>query len=174
MHEELDRAQNIITDFLTYAKPQLDDVSAIKLQKEIQYVMGVLSPYATMYKVETSIVTDTENWIIGDPQKFRQCLINIMKNCIEAMPNGGTLKIATYCSDDTLTITIQDTGIGMSEQEVKRLGSPYYSTKDKGTGLGMMVAFSIIKAMNGKITVHSEKGEGTEFLIILPKVNENQ
>ncbi|MCD8502870.1 MAG: ATP-binding protein [Bacillaceae bacterium] len=84
------------------------------------------------------------------------------------MPNGGNLSISLERHDGDSVITISDTGIGMTEEQMARLGTPFYSAKEKGTGLGTMVAFSIIQAMDGNIHVKSEKDIGTTFTITFP------
>lgn len=80
------------------------------------------------------------------------------------MPSGGILKISTEFTQNHIIIQVTDTGIGMSKEVLERLGEPYYSTKgSKGTGLGMMVVYSIVRAMNGSIKVESKLGNGTTF-----------
>jgi two-component system sporulation sensor kinase B len=84
------------------------------------------------------------------------------------MPDGGTLFLRVQAMESYVQLRIEDTGIGMDDEQLKRLGKPYYSTKDKGTGLGTMVVFRIIEAMGGSVSVQSEKGRGTVFTILLP------
>lgn len=86
------------------------------------------------------------------------------------MPKGGDLYFTLVPDHKHIQLYIKDTGIGMDTEQVKRLGSPFYSTKEKGTGLGMMVVFSVIQAMNGKIDIISEKGTGTTFLLTFPLI----
>jgi two-component system, sporulation sensor kinase B len=94
-----------------------------------------------------------------------------MKNCIEAMPVGGMLTIQTESTNGEVFIKISDTGVGMSQEQVNRLGEPYYSTKgNKGTGLGLMVSFSIIRELKGTVYIHSKLGKGTEFHVTFPSV----
>jgi two-component system, sporulation sensor kinase B len=107
----------------------------------------------------------------ANPQKLNQSLINIVKNAIESMPNGGFIWLTCTPSDDGyIKINIKDQGIGMTKKQIDRLGSPYYSLKESGTGLGMMVSFQIIRSFKGKIQVHSDKDIGTEFIIQLPQI----
>jgi two-component system sporulation sensor kinase B len=164
---ELDTAINIITDYLTFAKPQIEKVIILNLYEELQQVMSVLTPYANMQQVTLTCVVDTPQPILGDSQQFRQCLINLVKNCIEASPNGR-VDIAVLTIREHVVIRIKDNGTGMTSEQIQRLGIPYYSTKEKGTGLGMMVAFSIIKAMKGTIEVESEIKMGSLFVISFP------
>jgi two-component system, sporulation sensor kinase B len=121
-------------------------------------------------EIKTDIL-DT-GWIYANPQKLNQTLINILKNAIESMPVGGIVWIICTSTDDGyIKVTIKDQGIGMTKKQIDRLGSPYYSLKESGTGLGMMVSFQIIRSFKGKIQVNSEKGVGTEFIILLPQMH---
>jgi two-component system sporulation sensor kinase B len=164
---ELDTAINIINDYLTFAKPQMDKVTILNLSEELQQIVSVLTPYANMQQVTLMCVVDTEEQILGDSQQFRQCLINLVKNCIEASPNGR-VDIAVLSIREHVVIRIKDNGTGMTNEQIQRLGIPYYSTKEKGTGLGLMVAYSIIKAMKGTIEVESEINMGSLFVISFP------
>lgn len=165
--QELDRATEVINDYLTFAKPTLEEKEEINILNEIQYAVNVIIPLANMngIQVEVSLLEDETYYVKGERKKFQQCLINILKNGIEAMKNNGTLTIKQTSS----RIDILDEGIGMTQEQIDRLGEPYFTTKEKGTGLGMMVSFSIIKGMGGNITVTSnpDKG-GTCFSLKLP------
>lgn len=169
--EELDRAQLIITDYLSLAKPDPEVIEKININDEISYLSNVLLTYANYnnIQIKETILKDNSLIIVGDRYKFRQALINIGKNAIEAMQGGGVLELKINKSNDHVVIVISDTGNGMSSEQIKRLGTPYYSTKEKGTGLGTMVSFGIIKKMNGKIDIKSEIGKGTEFKLIFAK-----
>jgi two-component system sporulation sensor kinase B len=166
---ELDTAINIISDYLTFAKPQSEKVTFLNLSEELQQVISVLTPYANMQQVTLTCVMETKQQILGDSQNFRQCLINLVKNCIEASPNGR-VDISVLTIREHVVIRIKDNGTGMTDEQIHRLGIPYYSTKEKGTGLGMMVAFSIIKVMKGTIEVESEINMGSLFVISFPLV----
>jgi two-component system, sporulation sensor kinase B len=168
--QELDRATEIINDYLTFAKPALEKLETINVNEEIQHAVSVITPLATMNNVEIqlSLMNQEHYFVKGEKKKFQQCLINILKNGIESMPNHGKLKIQQSYRNLTLKIDIEDEGTGMTQDQIDRLGEPYFSTKEKGTGLGMMVSYSIIKGMNGNISVTSEYGKGTCFTIKLP------
>ncbi|MEH7383501.1 HAMP domain-containing sensor histidine kinase [Bacillus sp. JJ1533] len=169
--EELGSAERVIQDYLTFSKPAFETVELIQIKRELQQVISIIRPTANQNSVE--IITDFAliGSIKGDRQKFHQCFINVMKNAIEAMPGGGQLYIETGYDRSDVSIIIRDTGMGMTREQIDRLGEPYYSTKGpKGTGLGMMVVYSIVKAMNGTIRVSSTVGEGTEFFFQFPSV----
>lgn len=171
--EELERAEVIIADYLSLAKPDPEVIEAIDIHYEMHHLSNVLMTYANYNNIQIQVATEEEQafHIQGDRYKLRQALINLGKNAIEAMPGGGLLELRTVIRDQHAWVTLSDNGSGMSSEQVKRLGTPYYSTKEKGTGLGIMVSFGIIKKMNGKISIKSEPGEGTEFHLIFPKAN---
>lgn len=166
--EELERAEQIITDYLTFAKPSLQIVENLNLSRELDYVIKVVNPFAMMNNVVISIEKSEEIFISGEAQKLHQCLINIIKNGIEAMPNGGSIFILLKNRNGKAVIIIKDTGTGMKKEQLEKLGTPYFSTKSSGTGLGTMVIFSIVKEMRGEVKVESELGKGTTFTLFIP------
>ena len=102
-------------------------------------------------------------------ESFNRLFLIYLKNAIEAMPNGGQLEIYMNSNKNVYEISIKDTGVGMNFEQIGRLGKPYFTTKgQKGTGLGMMVAYRVIEELNGKIKVTSQIGKGTTFTIYLP------
>lgn len=160
--DELDSAEGIIQDYLTFSKPIIESIEELDIQKELTHILKLLHPLANYHSVKVSTDFSAFGTIQGDKSKFHQCFINIMRNSIESMPYGGALLIKTIATQDKIIVFIQDTGTGLSKEQIKRLGEPHYSTKGpKGTGLGMMVAYSILRAMKGTIEVQSEIGKGT-------------
>lgn len=171
---ELDRAEKIITDYLTFAKPIEEQQEIFDVQQECRRVIEVIRPLANMNAVEITAHLASA-FTKGSRQTFQQCLLNFTKNGIEAIEDGGTLSIEILPNKNHIILLIKDTGKGMTEEQIKRLGEPYFTTKGaKGTGLGMMVSYSIIHSMNGSIQVRSEIGKGTCFLITLPRIEEHE
>ncbi|MFJ8266698.1 ATP-binding protein [Peribacillus asahii] len=168
--QELDRATEVINDYLTFAKPALEKEEKIHVAEEIQHVINIITPLANMnsIQIKLSLLEDDQYVVKGERKKFQQCLINILKNGIESMEANGTLHVIQTNNQDTIQIDIRDEGSGMTQEQINRLGEPYFTTKEKGTGLGMMVSYSIINQMDGQITVVSEQGIGTCFSIKLP------
>ncbi|MGO4529584.1 ATP-binding protein [Paenibacillus sp. 2TAF8] len=168
--EELDRASGIITDFLTFAKPEFDHIISLNISDEFDHIEGILVPMANLEggKITTDIPPNI--YIRGNSSKFKQAFINIIKNSIEAFQGGqGQIDIWAYSQDGTVKVHVRDNGEGMSEEALSRLGEPYFSNKIKGTGLGMMVTFRIVEAMNGQISFKSTKGVGTEAVVSFPE-----
>lgn len=169
--EELERTNEMITDFLSFGKPSITNNEKIDVGYQLQRVVNIIQSYTLNRNVEMKTDILRNCWIYANPQKLNQSLINILKNAIESMPNGGTVWITCTRTDNgNIQITIKDQGIGMTKKQIDRLGSPFYSLKESGTGLGMMVSFQIIRSYNGKIQVNSEKDKGTEFIILLPQM----
>ncbi|RNF39472.1 sensor histidine kinase [Planococcus salinus] len=167
--KELNDAESLIDDYLVFAKPTYGQLESVMVDEEISQVIKVTKPYASWQNVELQLLHTCEKCrVVADRQKFHQALVNIIRNGIEAMTTGGTLSIGVSNMQSSILIEIKDEGLGMTKEQVQRLGEPYFSTKTKGTGLGMMVVYSIIHQMNGTIEVDSEKGKGTIFKLYLP------
>lgn len=106
--------------------------------------------------------------IFCESNQIKQVLLNIMNNGIEAMPNGGILDIWVTTVEKDLQIHVKDSGVGIPADIIPRLGEPFYSLKEKGTGLGLMICFNIVHEHGGHITFDSEEGQGTLVTIQLP------
>jgi two-component system, sporulation sensor kinase B len=170
--DELDHAEGIIQSYLTFAKPHLEKKESIDFRNEIKKVVENIIPMTNMNSIVLNLdlpAESTKRWILkGNRNHLHQCFLNILRNSIEAMTKGGLLNIEIFSLDEVIGIRISDTGVGMTKEQIRRLGEPYFSTKEKGTGLGMMVVYSIVKEMNGKIKVESEIGKGTTFTLLFP------
>jgi signal transduction histidine kinase len=167
---ELDRASDIITDFLTFAKPEIEKITLLDLSLEIKKIEAMMLPLAAMHGGVLVCKIQDNLFMHGNSSKLKQALINIIKNSIEAIGNEGIIQIEATAAAGKVMIRIIDNGEGMNEEEVAKLGEPFFSTKTKGTGLGLMVTFRIIEVMKGTISIKSTKGKGTEFIIRFPLI----
>ncbi|GAB6932827.1 sporulation sensor histidine kinase KinB [Calditerricola satsumensis] len=170
--DELDRAESIIGDYLSFCKPKPSQESVLDVGTHVQYVVNVITPFAHLHNVEMHLRVEPGLSVYGDGEKLNQVLMNLMKNAVEAMPWGGTLSVSALREERWIRIDIQDTGLGMTEEELKRIGTPFFSTKKDGTGLGLTVSYRIVQSMNGRIDVRSEKGKGTCFSVRLPAADQ--
>ncbi|MEH7110064.1 ATP-binding protein [Bacillus sp. JJ1764] len=169
MIEELNRAEKIINEYLSLAKPDLERVEQVDAKDLTKKVADLMNTFAFMSK-NISLNTHLEDGIMikGNQSELKQVVINIVKNGIESMRDGGVLSLSVYKNEEFGIIEVNDTGIGMSEAELARLGTAFYSLKEKGTGMGLMVCYQIVARMKGKIEVESEKGKGTTFKVYIP------
>ncbi|MGG1551844.1 ATP-binding protein [Paenibacillus ferrarius] len=168
--EELDRAAVIITDFLTFAKPQMDELTELNVSKEVSQIEGIIVPLATLHGGKISVSVPNDLFIMGNSSKFKQVLINIIKNSIEAFQEDGQIHIWSYEKRDEIFIHIKDNGEGIEPNQLAKLGEPYYSTKTKGTGLGLMVTFRLIDMMKGQVEFKSQRLQGTEVILRFPSL----
>ena len=167
--KELERAETIVSDFLTFSKPQSENMVFSDFAKDVKYVENIMQPYAKMNRVEILVRLTNTLKTKYDENQMQQCLINLVKNGIEAMEDkGGTLYVDVSEHKKNILIKIQDSGSGMTKEGISQLGKPYYSTKKEGTGLGMFMVYSTIRNVKGEIKVKSTVGKGTTFLIYIP------
>ncbi|PFD45972.1 sporulation kinase [Bacillus cereus] len=172
---ELDRAEQIISDYLNLARPQIEKKEHICLSAQLIEMTTLMSSFAAMQGVYLQVEISESLYTIGDKTKLKQAIMNVVKNGIEAIQgNKGYLKVTAVQKDEMIVIRVKDSGVGMTKEQLARLGQPYYSLKEKGTGLGLMVTFSILQAHNGTLEYKSESGKGTEAIIILPAVRNKE
>lgn len=167
---ELDRAEFIISDYLSLAKPQAERLEIVNVEEKISSISALMSSFAAMQNVELKTNFNGDLFVRADGLKFGQVIINLVKNAIEASggQGNGIVQVSSNVRRGYIVIEVSDDGVGMSEEQLKRLGSSYFTTKENGTGLGIMVAFRIVQAMDGKLEYESEKGQGTVARITLP------
>lgn len=165
---ELDHAQSIINDYLSLAKPNTEDLAAINISEEVAKNVALMTSYSNIQNVEIQTNIQNSLYIKGNKGEIKQVLVNIIKNGIEAMDNGGKLTVNAYEKNGVVSIEIIDTGKGMTKNQMKKLGTPFYTTKEKGTGVGLTISFQLVKAMKGEISVESQVGKGTVFTLQFP------
>lgn len=166
---ELSRIELITSELLLLAKPHVSSFKVQMVQTLLSHVVTLLLPQANLLNIE--LIQNYESdpiWIKCDEYQLRQVFINIIKNSIEAMPNGGQITISVKKDAEEAVVCIEDQGQGISEENLQKVGKPFFTTKEKGTGLGMMVSFQIIENHQGSIHIKSQLGLGTTFIIHLP------
>ncbi len=167
---ELDRAEFIISDYLNLAKPHSETLERLEIAHTVKEVTAIMSSYSVMNRVEIACETESGLFVESNAVKLKQALMNLMKNGIESMGQGGILHVTVRAAGNYHVISIKDEGEGMTPEQIEQIGLPFYSTKEKGTGLGLMVTCRIIEAMHGTIHFQSERGNGTQVTIQLPAV----
>jgi two-component system sensor histidine kinase HydH len=170
MIQEVDRLNRAITELLDFSQPtdlkrQPTDIKLL-ISRSIQLIQQDVANKDIV--IDVALADDICSvWL--DPDRLTQCLLNLYLNAIQAMTAGGTLTVK--CVSDTngnLNISVRDTGVGISPEQISKIFDPYYTTKSKGTGLGLAIVHKIIEAHGGRIEVVSRLNQGTLFTLNVP------
>jgi two-component system, sporulation sensor kinase A len=169
MEKELDNALATLNHLLHVTKPDLENEPTvpINLCQELDSIAYLFQEDLYKIKIEKSYLAP-EVLITGKRNAWIKALFNLMKNAIESINVHGKIVIKQYCESNLIHIEITDTGVGISEESLAILGTPFYTTKSNGTGMGLPQVFTTIHHHNGRISVQSEIGKGTTFHISLP------
>jgi PAS domain S-box-containing protein len=167
---EMDRIESIITEFLVLAKPHQDTVFQQRNVNDfIKQTITLLDSEANLNNVQFETKLRDVPQILCEGNQIKQVIINVIKNAIESMHSGGTITVETGNFEDSYVfIKVTDQGTGISEDRLARLGEPFYSNKEKGIGLGLMVSLKIIENHHGNITFESVLDVGTTVTVLLP------
>jgi PAS domain S-box-containing protein len=169
MLNELDRINHIVGELLILAKPQKISFSMHNVNNVLKDVLSLLETQANMNNVEIDFNASDVISIDCSDNQLKQLFINIVKNAIEASYENGKVIVALNRRDhEEISIIVEDKGVGLSEDFLTRIGEPFYSSKEKGTGLGLTVSKKIVEQHGGSIHFQSEKDVGTRVEIILP------
>ncbi len=169
MKSELSRIESIVSELLMLSKPQVYELTYHDTRRVLDDIVMLLEAQASLHN--TAIVVDSGQeplWVYGVENQIKQVFINVLKNAIEAMVDGGTITITSTLEDNYVVTRITDEGPGIPKEQMAKMGQPFYTTKDKGTGLGLMVTYKIIDNHHGRIHASSEMGHGTTFTISFP------
>ncbi|MEH7118889.1 HAMP domain-containing sensor histidine kinase [Neobacillus vireti] len=172
MINELSTAEQVISQYLSIAKPDKDtETELVNVKSVLQSVTDLLNAYGLLQdnKIVLSKVEDC--YIAANTIELKQLLINIIKNAMEASKVGDSVVVTSEYKKGWVEIKVTDCGQGMSKEEVDSLGTPFYSLKSRGTGLGMMICFNIAAKYKGTIHFDSVKGQGTTVTIRFPATN---
>ncbi|WP_053216065.1 ATP-binding protein [Guptibacillus hwajinpoensis] len=170
MLSEIDRINFIVSEFMLLARPQEKEFAESDLISLLRHVVSLLKTQAILKDIVIRTDYEFDHFLlVCEENQIKQVLVNVLKNAIEAMPSGGmiSLKVSKNENDDAV-ISIKDQGVGIPEHQLSRIGEPFYTLKENGTGLGLMVSFNIIENHNGRMTITSIEGEGTTVNISLP------
>ncbi|MBP1934854.1 sensor histidine kinase [Ammoniphilus resinae] len=174
---EIQRTEGILSEYLSISKPITEKREVVDLYHQLQAVIDVMRPYANMHNVHLDMDTAVGPiQILANQDNIKQVLVNFIKNAIEACTNvsSGAVTLRMEVVTRKALLTIKDNGIGMSKEQVDRLGSIYFSTKTKGTGLGLTFSYQAIHELGGSVSVRSVPQGGTQFTITFPVLkNEN-
>lgn len=179
-HEDLEmivseatRCKNIVRGLLDFARKSRVSKSASNLSQLIQEVVSIMAPQAESASVR--VIADVQKGLPSmmiDAAQIKQMLVNLVQNGIDAIAESGEVRVSAHlCPEgDTVEINIKDTGCGIARENIPKLFTPFFTTKElgQGTGLGLAIAYGVVKMHYGDIAVESEEGEGTTFTIRLP------
>lgn len=162
--------ESLVTSVLQYAKPVQIQPSTIDVSRFLKTVVKFIKadPAYPSHVTWSSHIPDAPLLAPLDSEAMKSALLNLIFNAFQAMPNGGLFSLSLMKMDSCYQIALSDTGIGMSEEQLSRLFSPYFTTKEKGNGIGLVEAKKIIEAHFGTIEVRSTQGKGTTFTLTLP------
>lgn len=171
MMNAIQKIEKVVIGLLNFSRRDDYHFKPFNLHKTINRALSLVD-----YKLEKSGVKIEKNFdeklkvYAGDSQHIEQVIINLVLNALDAMPEGGKLYISTSCNNSAACIEIEDTGRGISPENIDKIFDPFFTTKEpgKGTGLGLSVSYNIIKEHGGDILVESEENKGTKFVITLP------
>lgn len=174
--EESSRLNNIVTEFLDFARPQTPHFQSCDLQEILSKNVQFISQELETKGIDLNHIPEQRPLPLrADPQLLYRCFLNIFMNAIQAMENGGTLTLKIIETGDHYEVLIEDTGQGIQEKNIKKIYDPFFSTKDKGSGLGLSIVRNIIEGHKGHLSIesrHIESGaekSGTRVIIRLPK-----
>ncbi|OCA92108.1 sensor histidine kinase [Pseudobacillus wudalianchiensis] len=170
MIEELNTAEEVVSQLLSIAKPSKDtEVEIVDVRAALQSVTELLHSYGLLNENKIEINKVEACYIAANNMEIKQLLVNIIKNAIEASKTGDSVTLTAKRKKDFVEIKVMDQGRGMSAEEIKSLGTPFYSLKSKGTGLGMMICYNIAAKYKGSIDFQSSKDKGTTVTISFPE-----
>ncbi|MBM7551988.1 PAS domain S-box protein [Thalassobacillus pellis] len=166
---EIDRINLMLNEFLTLARPSCEELEELDVVQTVSQVVRLMHMFATTRKVTIQISSDADlPMVFGMENKLKQAFINIIKNAIEAMPDGGTLRIGITTGKRGLQLQFIDEGEGIPGEILRKVTTPFFTTKSEGTGLGMMITNNIIHSHKGSLHIDSREGVGTTVEIQLP------
>ena len=172
LEEEIRRLDGVIQGFLKFTRPEELQLEAVTIEEVLGEATRLLVGEVEKngIRLETRIPPNLPE-VYGDRELLQQALLNLMINACEAMPGGGELRlIASRPEEGRIGLDIEDTGVGIAPEELPKIFDLYYTTKSRGSGIGLSMVYRIIQLHGGEVTVSSTPGQGTRFTITLPEV----
>ncbi|WP_298270022.1 cache domain-containing protein [Geobacter sp.] len=169
--QQVGRVERIVGNLLTFARQQRKRLGTVALHPLLDEILRQVGHQVPLAGIEIRrLYSPLVSEIDGDGDQLRQVFTNLILNAIQAMRVGGILTVATALDEaaGTCTVSVSDTGCGIAPENLKRIFSPFFTTRGEGTGLGLSVSYGIVKDHGGNIAVASEEGTGTSFRVVLP------
>lgn len=168
--DELKHMNTLIQTILLHSSPAPSNMEKIRVVSEIQHVMDLLEPIA---KLKVSVLQaefgKTETTLLGSVSDFKQIITNLLKNAIESVDQNGLIIVRVYARNDFVCIAIIDNGKGIPNEQLQLIGTPFYTTKKNGSGIGIFVTQKMVEKLNGTLHMTSIEGTGSTFTLSFPK-----
>lgn len=172
MVQEIERMNTIVSELMVLGKPKKREYKLHNIKDILSYVIYIVEQPTLQYGITISTMIDkTLPSIQCDEKQMKQVFLNLIKNAIESMPNGGNIIVeANVVHDNQIVVSVTDEGCGIDQEKIDQIGEAFYTTKENGTGLGLMVTYKIIEEHQGEIVFESKLGIGTKVKVMLPAV----
>ncbi len=169
VQSEIDRINNIVKELSDFAKPSPLQLQPVRLKEVVEDTISLLSDQCLKHGIEIqSVLSGDGATVQADPQQLKQVVLNLALNSLDAMPGGGHLEVRTELDQGWIKLRISDSGIGIPLNEQHRIWDPFFTTKERGMGLGLAIVRGIVERHSGQITLTSTSGKGTSVEILLP------
>ncbi|MDQ3606783.1 MAG: ATP-binding protein [Gemmatimonadota bacterium] len=170
--EELGRMATLTGQLLDQSRPLSEEATSLDLNATVRRVLTLAGSKLEERGIRVELALDPElPTTVAHPAAIQQVLANLVENAIDAMPGGGTLRIATHADEKMVEVVVEDSGVGISNEDLAHIFDAFYTTKPgiRGIGLGLFVSEGIIRGHRGRLTVQSHPGEGSRFVVQLPQ-----
>ncbi|GGI99649.1 hypothetical protein GCM10010885_06200 [Alicyclobacillus cellulosilyticus] len=166
--EELDRIHHLVTDFMSLARPNPPRFAHVDVAALLEAVAEFIQPEMSLHSVRFDVTPLPRGvWVWGDENQLKQVVLNIIQNALQACTQNDTIRLSARVHGQMVDIVVEDTGLGMDPDQVRRAFTPFYTTKASGTGLGLFICKRIVEAHQGKIDIDSAPGRGTRVTVRL-------
>ncbi len=165
--KELRHLKQIVLEYLDYARPLRSRLEQLPVEAIFEDIHRLLQPEIRQKNVKYNL--SGKGVVLGDESKLRRVFLNLLKNSLEAVDETGTISISIESQDGLVKVEVSDNGKGISEADIENIFNPYFTTQDKGYGLGLAIVRNIVDEMNGTIIVKSDVGKGTRFTLRFPQ-----
>jgi signal transduction histidine kinase len=166
---EIRRLDEVVQGFLKFARPEDLKLQPVVLAALFDEIAPIIRPEADRNRVVLAVDCDSSSIVNGDPAMLRQAFLNLALNACQAMPDGGTLRIQAKLAGRQVQVLVSDTGTGILPEHLDKIFDLYFTTKPKGSGIGLSMVYRIVQMHDGEIEIESTPGKGTTFRILLPR-----
>jgi signal transduction histidine kinase len=173
IESEIRRLDEVVQGFLKFTRPEDLRLQPVKVNALMDEILPIIETEASKHNVKVAVdVPPTVPAVNGDAAMLRQAFLNLAINACQAMPNGGSLRLKSGpASRSRVEVLVQDTGVGIAPEHLSKIFNLYFTTKERGTGIGLSMVYRIIQMHDGEVEVQSTPGRGTTFRVLLPRAS---